>query len=331
MASETKIEWTGATWNPITGCSIESPGCNHCYAMTLAAGRLRNHPSRAGLTMPTKTGPVWTGEVRFNEQWLDQPLQWTKPSDIFVVAHGDLFHEAVPDEWIDRVFAVMILAYQHRFQVLSKRPDRMLRYLSGGRHLYQRVLDAARPLRNQRPRLGDIPIDDPGLGAWHRNIWLGTSVERQQEADKRRTPLEALARERGWNTWVSYEPALGSVDWSGWEFIRWLVSGGESGPKARPSHPDWHRAARDFCVAHGVPYFFKQWGAWSPHLDRDTDDPDWRAPYSQMRESTKFQFLNLEGGCGFHGDRLHVMKHVGKKTAGAMLDGREWRQFPAIA
>lgn len=331
MGSETKIEWTGATWNPITGCSHESPGCIHCYAQTLAGGRLQHHPSRAGLTIPSKNGPVWTGEVRFNEQWLDQPFQWTKPSDIFVVAHGDLFHEAVPDEWIDRVFAVMILAHQHRFQVLSKRPDRMLRYLSGGRDLYQRVLDAARPLRNQRPRLGDVPIDDPGLGTWHRNIWLGTSVERQQEADKRRTALETLAREYGWSTWVSYEPALGPVDWNGWEFIRWLVSGGESGPKARPSHPDWHRSARDFCIARGVPYFFKQWGAWSPHLDRDADDPDWRAPYSQMRESKKFQFLNLAGGCGFHGDRLHVMENIGKKAAGAMLDGREWRQFPAIA
>jgi protein gp37 len=133
----------------------------------------------------------------------------------------------------------------------------------------------------------------------------------------------------GWNTWVSYEPALGPVDWSGWEFIRWLVSGGESGHDARPTHPDWHRAARDFCVARGIPYHMKQWGEWAPHLDRDKDDPDWRAPYSQWGADRSFQFLNLEGGCGFHGDRLHVMRRVGKKAAGALLDGVEWRQMPA--
>ena len=110
MAENTKIEWADATWNPITGCSVTSPGCTNCYAMKLAGTRLQHHPSRAGLTVPSKAGPVWTGEVRFNEQWLTQPLQWKRPRRIFVCAHGDLFHENVPDEWIDKVFAVMALA-----------------------------------------------------------------------------------------------------------------------------------------------------------------------------------------------------------------------------
>jgi protein gp37 len=317
MADGTLIEWSQATWSPITGCSIESPGCLHCYAQTLAAGRLRNHPSRAGLTMPTKTGPVWTGEVRFNEQWLDQPLQWTKPRDIFSVAHGDLFHPNVPDEWIDRVFAVMILAHQHRFQVLTKRTSRMLKYLSGGRDLYQRVLNAARPLRNQRPHLGDVPIDDPGLGTWHKNIWLGTSVERQQEADIRLIPLEALAYERGWNTWVSYEPALGPVDWTGWEFIKWFVSGGESGPKARPAHPAWYGAARDFCVAHGIKYFHKQNGNW---LHDSQADADGRVGF----------YGENENGGGVHDwpDGSYSV-HLHKKVTGSFLDGREWKEMPA--
>lgn len=311
MAENSKIEWTDATWNVITGCSIKSPGCLPCYAMNLAATRLRNHPSRSGLTRETKAGPVWTGEVRFNEQWLDQPLRWTKPHDIFVVAHGDLFYEEVPFDWVDPVVAVMILSPQHRLQVLTKRPDRMLEYFSGGRDLYRRILDAARPLRDKHPRLRDIPIDDPGAGAWHRNIWLGTSVERQQEADERRPHLEALAA-AGWNTWVSYEPAIGPVDWTGWEFIRWMVSGGESKTgrrEPRPTHPDWHRATRDWCQANDIPYHLKQWGHWKPISESGEGlSPD------HARHEIEFQGQKLA--------------EVGKKAAGAMLDGREWREMP---
>ena len=229
MADKTEISWTDSTWNPITGCSIKSPGCNHCYAMTLAATRLQHHPSRAGLTRETKAGPVWTGEVRFNEQWLDQPIRWKRPREVFVVAHGDLFHENVPDEWIDRVFSTMRAAPWHRYQVLTKRTDRACRYLG---------------------------TEPPMPG-----VWIGTSVERQMEADERGPYLATIAGDFGWNTWVSYEPALGMVEWTGWEFIRWMVSGGESGPKARPTDPAWHRVARDFCIARGIPFFFKQTGS----------------------------------------------------------------------
>lgn len=326
MAEITKIEWTGATWNPITGCSIKSCGCNGCYAMGLAATRLQHHPSRAGLTMRTKAGPVWTGEVRFNEGWLDQPIRWKEAKDIFVVAHGDLFHENVPFEWIDRVMAAMVLAPQHRYQVLTKRTGRMLEYFSGGRDLYQRVIDAARPLRDKHPRLTGIPIDDPGLGAWHKNIWLGTSVERQQEASERRQPLEALAREYGWRTWVSYEPGLGMVDWPGWEFIRWLVAGGESGAKARPSHPDWHRAARDFCVAHGIPFFFKQNGAFSTQRPSPFDGEWGTLDRSGQYWPTTTPWNGLTGGDSETGE-IYVYR-VGKKAAGHLLDSREWRQMP---
>lgn len=111
MSDNSKIEWTDATWNVITGCSIESPGCRDCYAMTLAGTRLRNHWSRIGLTQPSAGGPVWTGEVRFNEPWLHQPLNWKRSRMIFVVAHGDLFHANVPFETIDRIFAVMALSH----------------------------------------------------------------------------------------------------------------------------------------------------------------------------------------------------------------------------
>src|SRR6516164_8034629 len=125
MSDHTNIEWTDATWNPVTGCSLVSPGCAHCYAMRIAGTRLRNHPSRHGLTRDTEAGPMWTGEVRLNESWLNQPFKWKKPRRIFACAHGDLFHPAVPDKWIDRVFAVMALTQRHTYQVLTKRSGRM--------------------------------------------------------------------------------------------------------------------------------------------------------------------------------------------------------------
>jgi protein gp37 len=262
MADNTKIEWADATWNPVTGCSLVSPGCTNCYAMRLAGGRLQHHPSRAGLTQPSKSGPVWTGEVRFNDDWLTQPIRWRRPRRIFVCAHGDLFAESVPDEWIDCVFAVIALAPKHTFLLLTKRPERIGRYLADDR-VYKIVLRAADQLRQWRPELRAIPISHPCGGVWWPQLWLGASIEDQRRADERREHLQALSM-TGWRTFVSYEPALGSVDWQGWEFLHWLVSGGESGRGARPSHPDWHRAARDFCRAHGIPYCLKSWGDWLP-------------------------------------------------------------------
>ncbi|TPI10283.1 DUF5131 family protein [Mesorhizobium sp. B4-1-1] len=129
MSDGTSIEWTDATWNPITGCQIKSPGCKRCYAMKLAGTRMKHHWSRQGLTVDTKAGPVWNGAVRFNQPWLTQPLQWTKPRMIFVCAHSDLFYEEVPDEWIDQIFAVMAASPRHIFQVLTKRPERMRDYV----------------------------------------------------------------------------------------------------------------------------------------------------------------------------------------------------------
>jgi protein gp37 len=290
MADGTHISWTEATWNPITGCSVLSPGCVPCYAMQLAGTRLRNHPSRAGLTTMAKTGPVWNGEVRFNEQWLDQPIRWTRPRRIFVVAHGDIGHENVPDSWIAKIFSVMVEAPQHEYQVLTKRIDRIAALLDGPKYHSE-----------WHPKL------------WHRsvlpNALIGTSVESQPYADLRRPHLERLA-ERGWRTWVSYEPALGPVDWSGWQFIRWLVSGGQSSQGsqvAKPSHPDWHRAARDFCAVRGIPYHFKQWGEWAP---------------AHNELLGEMQFVHA------FDDGTRVGK-FGKKQAGAVLDGVEHRAFPA--
>ena len=348
MADNTHIEWTDATWNPITGCSVVSPGCTNCYAMKLAGTRLAHHESRAGLTRETKGGPVWTGEVRFNEQWLDQPLRWKKPRMIFVCAHGDLFAENVPDAWIDQVFAVMALAPQHTFQVLTKRAKRMREYLSYVSQTPSRRTSiyalAARMMRDDDPRKRTAPPNLP-----LPNVWLGVSVEDQKRADERIPDLLATpAAVR----WISAEPLLGpvslddiaiprpelcaSVIWSalrGWggapSRINWVVVGGESGPGARPMHPDWARSIRDQCAQANVPFLFKQWGNWLPVLDRDNDDPDWRSGYTDLREQNR-AIINLAGGMGFHGERVHVVENVGKARAGRLLDGVEHNGFPEV-
>jgi protein gp37 len=259
MSDNTKIEWTDATWNPITGCSVVSAGCKHCYAMKLAGTRMRNHWSREGLTIQTQAGPVWNGQVRFNEQWLDEPLHWRKPRRIFVCAHGDLFHENVPNEWIDKVFAIMAQSPQHTFQVLTKRPERMLAYITDP--VWAEIHGPKWPLKN---------------------VWLGVSVENQEAADER---IPLLLQTPAAVRWLSCEPLLGNVlldngetSWltchntdtdteccisysvSGIHFrgIDWVVVGGESGHGARPMHPDWARSLRDQCVAARVPFFMKQ-------------------------------------------------------------------------
>lgn len=276
MAEHSTIEWTDATWNPITGCTLVSEGCRHCYAAGLAATRLRNLPSRKGLARINAAGEAkFTGEVRLNEQWLDQPLRWKRPRRIFVCAHGDLFHENVPDGWIDRVFAVMALAPQHTFQVLTKRPERMRNYIIEAHAL--------------------VPRRSIGHSMIWPNIWLGTSVEDQTTADARIPHLLATpAAVR----FVSAEPLLGPVDFnvfkgpecyiyaltgvrsdgsgpSGFSQgprLNWAIVGGESGRHARPMHPDWARSLRDQCQAAGVPFFMKQMGGRRKPFDPIPED-----------------------------------------------------------
>lgn len=324
MADKTSIEWTDATWNPITGCSVTSPGCTNCYAMQLAGTRLAHHPSRAGLTHEVNGNHVWTGETRFNEQWLDQPLRWRKPRMIFVCAHGDLFHESVPDEWIDRVFAVMALAPHHVFQVLTKRAARMREWIASRPvdTVYENMRVLTHPI-SRGPNPFSIRADWP-----LPNVWLGVSVEDQARADERIPDLLATpAAVR----WLSCEPLLGPVDltcirfqnarggqedWDALDLhlvegeapdgavLDWIVVGGESGGKARPMHPDWARSLRDQCAAAGVPFLFKQWGEWGRIADQ-MPAPD------HLAEDA---------------DRLTC---VGKKRAGRLLDGVQHNGFPA--
>jgi len=221
----TKIEWTDETWNPITGCTLVSEGCTNCYAARLAATRLKHHPSRKGLARLNAAGVAkFTGEVRLNEQWLPQPLRWKRPRMIFVCAHGDLFHEDVPDEWIDQVFAIMALCPQHTFQLLTKRPERMREYCSDFRS-QQRIaktlldmviaekLSVTCMYEDHWPVKGVGNVDWPDyvkMKNWPLpNLWLGTSIEDQETADAR---IPHLLKTPAAIRFVCAEPMLSPVD-----------------------------------------------------------------------------------------------------------------------
>ena len=354
MGDKSAIEWTDATWNPIAGCSLVSPGCTNCYAMKMAARieRMGGVPHYAGLTQPSKAGPVWTGKVaRAPDHILTQPLRWKKPRRIFVNSMADLFHDDVPDAWIDKVFAVMALARQHIFQVLTKRAKRMRAYVN--RLHDEPVKDTLRRLVAAWP--GNHRVPEDGINIPLPNVWLGVSVEDQARADEQIPDLlETPAAIR----FLSCEPLLGPVDLTripspvvtpedeGYyhsalergdmhrrdgepdiltgrkitdtvdgpmmERIDWVIAGGESGHGARPAHPDWFRSLRDQCAAAAVPFFFKQWGEWAPS----------ETPPSERQESD--ELLDI----GAWVDNQY-MRRVGKKAAGAHLDSREHREFPA--
>ncbi|MEE8206887.1 MAG: phage Gp37/Gp68 family protein [Nitrospinaceae bacterium] len=280
MADKSKIGWTDATWNIVTGCSVVSPGCTNCYAMKLAGTRLKHHPSRKGLTDPGKSGPVWNGQVRFNEQWLDQPMRWKKPRHIFVAAHGDLFHERVHDEWLDQIFAVMAISTQHTFQILTKRPQRMLSYMN-------KIVSDPTLIGDTAGQFLDW-ADIPELASWPpKNIWLGVSAEDQKHADER---IPFLLDTPAASHFVSLEPQiehihLGYIGWPdpskkavarnginallGMDFrcgrngakmprLDWVIQGCESGRGRREFDLEWARSMREQCAYSGIPYFLKQ-------------------------------------------------------------------------
>ena len=259
MSDKTGIAWTDATWNPVTGCSKVSQGCKHCYAEREWA-RLSANPKATAYY-----GRAFT-DVACHEDRLDQPLRWSKPRMIFVNSMSDLFHEDVPDEFIDRVFAVMALAEKHTFQVLTKRPARMLRWFDPGHDNREHAVGEA--MREIAAARGS---DDAGLPEWPLpNVWLGVSVEDQITADER---IPLLLQAPTAVRWVSAEPLLERVEigfampWrvtgaAYGQTLDWVVCGGESGgPKARPMHIEWVNKLRLDCEKAGVPFFMKQLGA----------------------------------------------------------------------
>lgn len=280
MGSKSSIEWTDATWTPIRvrsadgervgwGCEKVSDGCKNCYAETLN--------KRLGTGLPYAVGAVTKdgGEYFLDEKMLTAPLRWRKPRRVFVCSMTDLFGEWVPDEWIDRMFAVMALTPQHTYQVLTKRPERMREYIQ--RHSAYPLAGTLNDLFTFGHRLGMQEIPTAAIEAWRGwplpNVWLGTSVEDQGTADVRIPELLATpAAVR----FVSYEPALGPVDFATykvetglWKFdkwaipagLHWVIVGGESGPAARPFDVAWARSAVSQCRAADVAVFVKQLGA----------------------------------------------------------------------
>jgi protein gp37 len=268
------IEWTEVTWNPVTGCDRISPGCDHCYALTLA-GRLKamGQPRYQRDGDPRTSGPGFG--VTLHADKVAEPLRWRKPRVVFVNSMSDLFHKAVPAEFVAEVFAVMSLADAHTFQVLTKRPKRMARMLSDREFL--RVVDDFREAL--RPGCGDFdwPL---------RNVWLGTSIESREyvwRADWLRCAPAAVR-------FVSAEPLLGPLvappydsgdPWpEGRELdireVDWLIVGGESGPGHRLIDIDWVRDLRDAANAVGTAFFFKQWGGLRPKSGgRELDGRTW--------------------------------------------------------
>jgi protein gp37 len=227
MAGLSEIEWTDATWNPISGCVIISPGCTNCYAMRMAA-RLQamDHPAYAGTTRNSGRRAVWTGKIHLIEKSLEIPLSWRKPRKIFVNSMSDLFQDRVPSRFIGRVWDVMEQAHWHTYQILTKRPENMLNILM---------------------ELGRDPLP---------NVWLGTSVE----SEKYKGRITLLRKIPAHVRFVSFEPLIGPVGEINLSGVHWAIVGGESGPRARPMESGWIEEIRQQCRRQKVRFFFKQWG-----------------------------------------------------------------------
>ncbi len=279
MAENSKIEWTDATWNPMAGCSIVSPGCHNCYAMRTAYRLAAMGQKKYQGTTEKKNGRIlWTGKINTDESALSIPLKKKKPTTWFVNSMSDLFHESVPFDFIDKVFAVMALCPQHTFQILTKRPERMAEYTTTSHR--QEAIELAMSL------VDGYPEEDYDVIWPLPNVWLGTSCEDQQRADER---IPHLLRCPAAVRFVSAEPLLGPIDlgedsatfchWAGQvvagecehgmacrersylDYLDWVIVGGESGPGARPCDLAWIRSIVGQCREAGVACFVKQLGA----------------------------------------------------------------------
>lgn len=308
----TKIEWATESWNPVTGCTPVSEGCVHCYARRMAqrlAGRF-GYPAE------------YPFAVTAHPERLEEPLQWKKPRRVFVCSMGDLFHRLVSDSYIWQVFNVMRKAQQHTFLVLTKRPQRMLEWFNFIKNTVE---------------IGEMPWPLP-------NVWLGVTAENQKRADER---IPILLQTPAAVRFASVEPMLGPVDLTklplgpngygldfeldaltGWahgynentrnhrvsrndQFGRldWVICGGETGPSARPMHPNWVRGLRDQCQVAGVPFFFKHHGEW-----RECEPPDqWDSANHKTIQAHGTHFVRLD-----------------KKAAGRLLDGEQWNEMPPL-
>src|SRR5262249_9066814 len=254
MAGPSKIEWTEATWNPVAGCTILSPGCTNCYAMRLAA-RLAaiGQDKYVGTTRKSGGRAKWNGTIKTDASTLDIPRRWKKGRMIFVNSMSDLFHEAVPFAFIKTVFEVMAETSQHTYQVLTKRAERL------------------EELSKKLP--------------WLSNVWMGVSVENEDYTYR----IDHLRRTKAQTKFLSLEPLLGPLDELDLRGIHWAIVGGESGPGPRPMNKGWVRSMRDQCINADVPFHFKQWGGKNKKLTgRVLDGRTWDEwPHTKKKRSRK--------------------------------------------
>ncbi len=328
--SKTKIEWATHSWNPVTGCDPVSEGCKNCYAARMA----QRHRGRNGYPADEPF------RVTLRPDRLDKPLGWREPRRPFVCSMGDLFHDDVPGRFINEVWMRMRNAPAHTFIVLTKRAERLFSWTKAA------ASAKAWPL-------GEI---------WPPNVWLGVTAENQKRADER---IPLLLQTPAAVRFVSYEPALGPVDFEpylgprvwccndcgdwvppsgfGTEYcptcgstdddmepykgLDGIIAGGESGPGARPAHPDWFWKVRDDCQYAGAAFFFKQWGAWAPR-SLIAGVPRGRRWGTVAADGAWFEQTIPWNGYDEDGPCEAVMVRVGKRAAGRLLDGREWNELP---
>lgn len=340
---KTKIEWSEVTWNPVLGCSKVSEGCRNCYAMSMSArianaGRAKQMEGKELTPVEQayqevvpqdengKYLPKWNNRITLVPERLNDPLRWQKPRMVFVNSMSDLFHPDVPFDFIDKVFAVMEFSKQHTFQVLTKRPERMAKYFESR--------------SNDVLSYGWIPLKDGELMPLP-NVWLGTSVEDQKSALER---IPHLLNCPASVRFLSCEPLLKSVFLtvptdsgvktlsSLEDGIDWVIVGGESGPNARPMHPDWVRSLRDQCQNAGVAFFFKQWGAWKEGSDKSAIEDrvilNTGAEYGVGEINSNE--LPKERADKWNAARPTRVSKVGKGKAGRLLDGREYNEMPEV-
>ena len=226
---KSQIEWTDATWNPVTGCTVQSAGCTNCYAINMTARLEKMGISKYDhLTRRSGRRTVWNGVVKMHEDALNIPLSWKKPRKIFVNSMSDLFHEGVEESFIEKVWDVMRQTPQHIYQVLTKRPDRMCEITN----------------KFEFPRL--------------TNVWLGTSVENKKVV----TRINDLKKSSAAIRFISFEPLIGPVGTLNLSSIDWAIVGGESGHRARIIRKSWIDEIYEQCMQQKVAFFFKQWGTW---------------------------------------------------------------------
>lgn len=344
----TKIPWCDETINPIKvkgggyHCTKTSPGCDNCYAEKIN--------SRFGNQRPFDNSPV---EFELDKSVLLKPVTWRKPKKIFIQSMGDVFHENVPDSFIKEILFYVWYNRKHTFIILTKRPERIAGKGQCSNCGYLAPVGDEEPC----PNCGrtERQMREAGFGThqrdWPKNLWIGVTAENQVMADLRIPILLSIpAAVR----FVSVEPMLGHINiagYLGWNGLRrmgdgllyrwaapkidWVICGGETGPHARPMHPDWVRNLRDQCQAAGVPFFFKSWGEWAPVQRNNDSNQVYIRRDGLTVTAKKFACLDKQGRDvldlpGLWDEDDVDMAFVGKKAAGDILDGRQYHEFPEV-